>query len=307
MIPYSAASERLAHALDAESLVDDAAPYAVAMYETSLAFDVYRRWGSRPPLFQLTEADRQHATAALRRMGVPEGAWYVCVHGRGGGYSPEDENVHSYRNFPITDYSLAMKKVADRGGWCIRMGDPTMEPMPAQPQCFDYALSSERSDLLDIALAANCRLFLGCSSGLYLVATIFGRPCALANTAPLSAAYAQGFGDLAIPQRYMSEDGRMLSFAEVFASDAANFRKSHEYQDAGLVAVKVSPEEIAEIAMEALDMAEGSAAYEDGDVELQSLFRSYLQPGHYAHGTGSRIGRDFLRRHLHRPDEASCD
>jgi len=58
-----------------------------------------------------------------------------------------------------------------------------------------------------------------------------------------------------------------------------------------------SPEEIRELALEMLDALEGRAAYSQDDLTLQQRFHALIRPGHYAYGSTSRIGRDFLRRH----------
>ena len=284
--------------LRADGFVVETAPYAVAMYETALCFDVYRRWGARKPLFSLSAADRKATAAGLARMGVPEGAWFVCLHARGGGYSPSDEHWHLHRNVDIADYDEAVRLITERGGWCVRMGDPTMPPMAPRPQVVDYALSAFRSPVLDIGLTARCRFFLGCASGLYNVAAMFGRPSVLVNTTPLSGCYALNAADLALPQAVQTADGRTLSAAEIFASKTADFRLAEEFVDAGLVARNVTPAEIAQVAQEMLDRLDGKADDTEDDTLRQTRFRSYLRPGHYAYGAHSRIGRDFLRENV---------
>jgi putative glycosyltransferase (TIGR04372 family) len=291
-------SRLLRRALESEGLIEDTAPYAVAMYETARCFAVYDRWGARPPLFELTGSDVAHRAKALAKLGLPAGAWFVCVHARGGGYSPSDEFAHSYRNVPIGDYGPAMDRIVERGGWCIRMGDPTMEPMPPKRNCIDYALSPLRSARLDVILPASCRFFLSCSSGLYNVAAMFGRPSALANTAPLAASYSQGVGDLSIPQRLRDAGGRAMSFDEIFASGAADLRITPEFVARGLVPTNVTPDEIADLASEMLDRLDGRAEYTPADEERQARFRTQFREGHYSFGAGSRIGRDYLRAHM---------
>ena len=279
------------------------APYAVAMYETARAFDVYRRWGKRAPLFALTPGDRAAAAAFLRSAGVPAGAWFVCMHARARGYSPSDEHWHTHRNVDIADYGAAIDHIVSRGGWCIRMGDPTMEPMAPQAQVIDYARSPQKSPRLDIALTASCRFFLGCASGLYNVAAMFGRPSALANLTPLSGAYGLGVDDLAIPQGIVDARGRALHVAEVFASKVADYRLAEEFRADGLTPRNVAPVEIAALADEMMDRLDGAAVYTAGDEARQESFRGFLRPGNYAYGTNSRLGRDYLQAHL-APNEA---
>ena len=298
ILPRDAGSERMDRILVKGGYAVYTAPYAVAMYETALAYDVYRRWGPRAPLFTLTDADRAATRAFLREVGVPDGAWFVCVHARTGGYSPSDEHWHAHRNVDIVDYAEAMDRIVARGGWCIRMGDATMEPLPPQERVVDYARSSHKSARLDVALTASCRFFLGCASGLYNVASMFGRPSALANTTPLSGAYALGLDDLALPQGVRDASGRLLPVDAILATNVANFRLAEEFKGAGLTPRNVTPAEIAAITEEMLDRLDGVAVYTADDETRQERFRSLLRPGHYAHGTGSRLGREYLRAHL---------
>lgn len=274
------------------------APYAVAMYETALSYDVFRRWGRRAPLFALTRGDRAETSEFLREVGVPAGAWFVCVHARASGYSPSDEHWHAHRNVDIADYAEAMDRIIKRGGWCVRMGDATMEPMPPRAGVVDYARGPHKSPRLDIALTGSCRFFLGCASGLYNVAAMFGRPSALANVTPLSGAYALGVEDLAIPQGIADEHGRLLPVAEIFASKVADFRLAEEFRNCALTPRNASPGDIAALSVEMMDRLDGVAAYTPDDDVRQDRFREFLRPGHYAYGTGSRIGRDYLRTHM---------
>lgn len=272
--------------------------YAVAMYETALCYDVNRRWADRKPLVSLTADDRRLGQDALAAMGLPADAWFACVHARGGGYSPADEAWHSHRNVDIADFGPAMDLIADHGGWCIRMGDKTMRPMPARRNAIDYALSPQKSDRLDVILAARCRFFLGCASGLCSVATMFGTPAVMANMTPMSGAYSPGAFDLSIPQQLGTVDHRMLSIQEIFTSDIANLRLTEEFAARGLVPVNVSSDDIRDVVAEMLDRLEGRAVYTEEDERRQETFRSFLKPGHYGYGAASRIGREYLRKYL---------
>jgi putative glycosyltransferase (TIGR04372 family) len=275
----------------------DLSPFAVAINATARAYAIQARWGARPPLLKLSEQHQLDGENILQRLGLPPGAWFVCVHSREGGYSPRDEDRHSYRNGDIADYVLAMKEIVARGGWCIRMGDPTMKRLPPMPGVIDYAHSEAKSDWMDLFLCANCRFLLGSSSGLYLVAMVFGRPAALANQAPLSCVYSQGYDDLAIPKLVLREDGSPVPFKEAFALPLANFRYTVQFERERLQCRNNTPEEIRDLALEMLDRLEGVAIYTEEDERLQTKFRSFFREGHYSFGASSRIGRDFLRSH----------
>lgn len=272
----------------------DLMPYAAVENESAKAYLTHARWGSRPPLLELLSPELEAGRAALQRWGLPPDAWFVCIHSREGGYSPEDEHVHSYRNAPIADYIPAMQAITAAGGWCIRMGDPTMAALPPMPGVIDYAVSSDKSEELDIFLCAQCRFLLGNSSGLYQLAKAFGRPCALANQVPLAATYGVGIDDVAIPKTIL-RDGKPVSLEPLFRTPAAGYRYAKQYAEDGLEVVNNTPEQILALAREMMDRLDEKDVYTPADEARQAAFRSLFRPGDYSHGAASRIGRDFLR------------
>jgi putative glycosyltransferase (TIGR04372 family) len=273
-------------------------PYCVGSGRTLRGFEIYARWGDRPPLFRLTAADRRFGAAQLRAMGVPDGAWFVCVHARSSGYAATDAQWHAFRDMDVEDFGPALAAITARGGWCIRMGDSTMAPLAPRPNVIDYALSPFKSARMDVFLGAACRFFLGSASGASAIATLFGRPVAAVNLAPLSVGYGFGVEDLAIPQRVRLADGRLPPFEEAMAERAASMTVSEEVARRGVSYVRATPEEVREVAVEMLDRLDGTAVYTADDEDRQARFRALFRDGHLAYKAGGRIGRDFLRRYM---------
>jgi putative glycosyltransferase (TIGR04372 family) len=270
-------------------------PYAAAMYATARAYEVYARWGDRRPLFEASEEDREAALAFLMSQGMPQDSWFVCLHARSGGYSQRDEPVHKFRSVDISTYSSAMDEIAARGGWCVRMGDPSMAPMTPHPQMIDLATHPQKSPQLDIALVATCRFLLGSGSGLFNVAEMFGRPCAVAHMAPIACGYAFAPADISIFQRLADASGRVIPYAEILSREWASYRFNEEFEKAGLKNIPNSPEEIRALTIEMIDRLEGRFVATDDDRRRQEDLRSLFREGHYAFRAQSSIGRDFLR------------
>jgi putative glycosyltransferase (TIGR04372 family) len=271
--------------------------YALALFGTAKAFDIYAKWGDRGPLFELSREDREALREYLAEAGLPADAWYVCIHAREGGYNSKYELLHRYRNVDIASFSQAVDEIARRGGWCVRVGDPSMRPHPKHPRVIDYALSDRKSSQLDVALPAGCRFFLGSASGAFNLADIFGRPCVITNMAPLSSAYASKPTDLSIAQRLRNRDGRYLSFSEIMRCKCAEFRLNEQFVAHGLECIPNTPEDVRDVAVEFLDRLEGKANYTVDDVRRQREFRAHFREGHYSYGAASSIGRDFLRKY----------
>ena len=276
----------------------DASRYMVAINETSPYMAVLRSWGDRPPLLSLTEEHRHIGREWLASMGVPEDAEFICIHCRERGYSPEDDDMHSYRNASIENYVEALAPLREKGIWCIRMGDASMRPITPGERLIDFAHYPAREDWMDVFLCGSCLFLLGSSSGLTFLANVFGRPAGLANHVPLSAVLAAGWNDVAIPMLLWSDrEERMLTFAEAFASDVANFRFTELYEARGIRTLENSADEISSLAEEMLDRAKGRITYSEDDDRLQARFKALMRPGHYSYGGVARVGRAFLRKY----------
>jgi putative glycosyltransferase (TIGR04372 family) len=275
---------------------EDVERYVVAINGTAAYVRVQREWADRAPLLGLTPEDVQRGERRMRDLGIPEAARFVCFHSREGGYSPDDEHLHDFRNTSIENYLAAARTLFERGVHSVRMGDRSMRPIPETPGVIDYAHSPLRADWMDIFLCAHCEFFLGNSSGIAFLSMSFGRPTAAANLIPVSGAYPYGPADLGIP-KLLRKHGRLLAFAELLASDIANFRFAELYARHDLEPVENTADEVRDLALEMLERVEGRVRYSPEDERRQARFRALFRPGHFSHGSAGRVGRDFLRKY----------
>ena len=279
----------------------DLSKYAFAINKTSEFPKIQKIWSNRPPLIQVKHEDIYRGQIALEQLGVTSDKWFVCINSRDGGYSPNDEKYHNFRNCSINDYLLAAEFIKSIGGIGIIMGDSTMSTVPKIDGLIDYAHHQIRSDWLDLYIAARCRFFLGNTSGAYQMSFVFGVPVATANMTPLGSLYPGGNKDIAIPKLYKDVySGRLLSFREILDSPISNFRFSSQFAAAGVELVNNSPEEIRDLAIEQLErITNPNFAYEKEDDVLQIQFRELFKLGHYSFGSASRVGRAFLKQYNH--------
>ncbi len=278
--------------------------YDVSHYVLQLAAtqDIYRlnaQWGGRKPQLALTAQDQAWSKTVLRDLGIPGDAWFVCIHVREPGFSPADEAAHAHRNGDPRALLPAVAEIVKRGGWCVRMGDPSMSRLSGIPWLIDYAHHPLRSPRLDVILCAQTKFFLGNSSGLALVSSVFGVPSVLANMIPMSALAVLPV-DLSIQKLLrVGHEQRFLRFDEILDSPAGDFRYAKLYADAGLTPVENDAEDILAVVLEMLDRVDGCFKETPEDQDLQRRFMALLRPGHYAYGTAARVGAAFLRRHAH--------
>lgn len=271
--------------------------YARNIGQAQAAYRVYTNWGDRPPLLKMSIEDKQWGAVQLRKLGLPDQAWFVCVHAREGGYSRVDEVIQNYRNTDIENTIPAISEIVRQGGWVIRIGDPSMKPLPAMPCVIDYAHDPIKSERLDLILCASARFLLGNTSGIAFLSTVFGVPCALTNMIPVSTL---GFSplDISIPKSlWSSQLKRFLDLAEILGTDVASYQYASQYENSGLRIVENSSEDILGLTIEMLDRLSGKIIYSAEDEQRLASIRALFSDHHYAFASRASFGRSFLRDH----------
>jgi len=118
----------------------------------------------------------------LEAAGIPASARLVTLHCRDSGFRGDAH--HDLRNADVATCLPAIAMLVQRGYRVVRIGDPSMPPLPAMDGVFDYALSELKSEELDVLLPAVATFHIGTSSGLSLVPLVFGTPCLFLNWYP---------------------------------------------------------------------------------------------------------------------------
>jgi putative glycosyltransferase (TIGR04372 family) len=253
----------------------------------------------RAPLLDVPPIDQERGRQCLARMGLPEGAWFVCLHVRSPGFHREQHTSHqAHRNADVRTYLPAVAEVVARGGWVVRLGDPSMEPLGGVPGLIDYPHSPFKSDWMDVFLIAGCRFFVGVASGLCNIPTTFGVPCVLTNWVSNHLPVYSG-RDLFTPKLCWSDAGRrFLSFDEFFTPSVRLLSYSNDdLSRRGLRVVDNTSEEIRDVVVEMFEVLDGAEQDTGEDRALQAAFRAAAA----RHGLAgfSRIGRAFLRKYSH--------
>ena len=177
----------------------------------------YHEFNSCGPILSFTKDEKNKGREELGTMGIGESDWFVCFHARDRKYLGAGSEYHDYRDCKISNYLKAAEYIAEMGGYAIRMGSVVEEALPKNihPRIIDYA-TKYRSDIMDIYLPAHCKFFLGNTSGLFLIASIFDVPVACANFIPLEITPMRK-GDLYIPKKlFDSINNKYLSSTNLF-------------------------------------------------------------------------------------------
>ena len=148
---------------------------------------------------------------------VPKNAWFVCLHVRENGFR-NDKGRREYRNSNIENYIPAIKEITSKGGYVIRMGDDSMTPIPNMKNVIDYPFTKFKSDYMDLFLIKYCYFFIGCQSGIFDVAKLFGKPVLLLNMYNWTFGGPLHSNDSGILKHiYSKKDNRYLSIKELFS------------------------------------------------------------------------------------------
>ncbi len=262
---------------------------------THAADKIQKEWEQqqRPPLLTVTEGEKLFLDSALRMLGLPDNAWYVCLHVREPGFHKNWNSLYpSMRDANIDDYLPAIKLIVESGGWVIRMGDPSMKPLPSMEGMIDYAHSNLKTPKADILITLGCRFLLGTNSGFATIPAIYGVRCIFSNWLPIGLPLWPS-QDLMCPKMFWDiKLERYLTLEEVFSSKLA-FIQNYSDLPEGIALHDNTPEEILALTEEALGMAP-----EVSDEKLSEVRTRYRQIAKQHNGyVGSTLAASFIKSH----------
>lgn len=143
--------------------------------------------GSRNSLDQtevhlrLTKAELSRGSEELRGLGVDPERPYVCLVVRDRGHyaslGEKESDGYSFLNFDIATFERAALSLVERGYQVVRMGAGSEKPFGMNlPGIVDYANSPNRSEFLDVFIAATCSFAVSTQTGPDAVCLTFRRP-----------------------------------------------------------------------------------------------------------------------------------
>ena len=187
----------------------------------------------------------------LVEIGINPDRPYVCLIVRDGGHyksKGESESVgYELLNFDINDFSGVAEKLVKSGFQVIRMGAGSERPFKNKPDgVIDYALSQNRSEFLDVFIAATCEFAVSTQTGPDAVCMLFRRPVLYIDI----TRYCQFFfgSQLATwsPGRLL-KNGKILNLSDVVNSDIAWFKDPCLFALNGISLQKSSERELSNL------------------------------------------------------------
>lgn len=225
----------------------------------------------KPPSINTNLSDQ--CWSCLKRWGICETDWFVCWHVRDSGFR-KDKGRREHRNSDIDSSISAIKEVTRLGGWVIRLGDSSMAPLPKMDNVIDYPFLPEKSDLMDLFLISQCRLYVGTTSGPMEIAILFARQMLILNMYDLVGGTLIRERDRGVPKHvYCKSQGRFLGLKEVISLMPDILPTSCDVAD-NYEMVENTPEEIKSAVIESLALVGNSECPQS---DLQKLARSRIK------------------------------
>ncbi|MDM8535843.1 TIGR04372 family glycosyltransferase [Desulfobacterales bacterium HSG17] len=198
-------------------------------------------WNKAPAQLKLTEEEYKKGRKLLKGIGVKKGVDYVCIHARDNSYTDTLQKRDTYwkdndfRDCSIENYEAAALYLADKGICVIRMGNSNSPPFKTDhPLIIDYA-TKYKSDFADVFLSATCKFFLGNTSAVYLLSSVFDVPVAYTNMTPIGES-GRKKNDIYILKKIYDENTKqyipfkgMQRFEDKFFSDQLHALEQSTY------------------------------------------------------------------------------
>jgi len=205
-----------------------------------------------------TANEIEEGKKGLVKIGVNPDKPYVCLIVRDGGHYKSKGEIESagyeVLNFDINNFSGVAEALLESGFQVIRMGSGSERPFTSKPEgVIDYALSENRSEFLDVFIAATCEFAVSTQTGPDAVCMLFRRPVLYVDV----TSYSQFFfgSKLATwsPAR-LQKNGKILNLSEIVNSEIAWFKDPNLFSKNGISQQKSSRSELKELVLSYIRM-----------------------------------------------------
>ncbi len=255
------------------------------------------------PFLVLGSSENRNAEALLKKIGIDlNNDWFVTIHVRESGWH-EKNNDHFFRNGKIEDYYKSVNLIIQNGGKVVRVGNDKMTKCKKIDGLIDYAHSKERSEELDIILAAKSKFCIATSSGFFAITTLFDTPTILTNTTHTIVYYRLKKHDMFVPallrgvnnKKYVKLDQLMLP-----PYSMVNLNVGKKYKDWNLEYIKNDEDDIFNATKEMMERLKENNfdTLSENQLKIRSKINSnlklYTDEKMYAHGI---FPDNFLKKH----------
>ncbi len=201
----------------------------------------------------LNKKDEEVGRDLASALGLAADRQYVCLHVRETGfYGPVERKGKTIRNGSIATFIPAIKYLVENNYTVVRLGDPTMTPLPNLSGLIDYPFSKEKSHLMDVWLIKHCEFFFGHNSGPNDVAYLFQKPALIPNITLFLLGNPVHAGSLCLLKHVFSKKKqRYLSVEELVELYLSN--ETSPLRDSDLLFVENTADDLLDLVREYLE------------------------------------------------------
>ncbi|PWC44820.1 TIGR04372 family glycosyltransferase [Azospirillum sp. TSO22-1] len=183
------------------------------------------------------EAEGRRLMQALR---IDPDAEIVALHARDSGYI--NAQHLDFRNAAIGNYVPAVEFLLREGYTVVRMGDPSMRPLPlSHPRLIDAPFNTAYERHGDVYFTARSAFMVHTLSGPTSLAFAYGRPGLASNATPYYCGLS--VDDLLLPKRVRRlDDHRPLSLQELAQTGLIKSGQAKVFENAGVYLEECSPD-----------------------------------------------------------------
>ncbi len=213
-------------------------------------FDLYNVNAKTKPHINFSKSEELISNEILLKNGIKKDDKIVCFFSRSSNYYGDE----SPRNSSINLFCKAINFLCAEGYKCIRVGNSASEKFNLElGSIYDYALSGDVSDLMDLYLISKCEFMISTCSGIDGIAHVFRRPTLYVNYLQWGGVdcYTEEQVPLFIPKLLKWKiNGRLLTLEEIVQFRANELSFQEQYEDLGVEVIENSEDEILSVVEE---------------------------------------------------------
>ena len=269
-------------------------------FSNSIVLNQLESMNLKPLYFKLKDSDFDSGKNLIAKLGIPKNAWYVTLHIRGIGWRGETMNTTQdiHRTADPLDYIDAIKEITKKGGYVVRMGDPSMKKLPNMKNVIDYAHHPMKSALLDVFLGATSKFCIGTSSGYCIIPMCFGVPLLLTNMLPTEAIFSLNNKDMYIP-KILLQNGKAMNFKNYFSKKMPFICQDKDYKKQSITWKNNTPNELKQSTKEFIDFVFEQQDYKKNDQQVKVNQIINLSNENKKIRTRTNIPASFLDKYNH--------
>ena len=222
----------------------------------------------------------------LNNIGIKKNNSWVCVHNRDplylndqtknsnfkGSFQLDNWNYHNYRDFNINSMISTCNYFLSKNYFVVRVGKKSNEKLDIQhPNFIDYPFIKNQKELLELYLLANCKLFIGSTSGPSSVAHMHKRSLLITNYTELGLLNLMRHNSQLITLKlfFDQKTNTILSLDEIFIRKLDIIGVSQDLKKLNIKLINNSPDEILNASKELEEI--------DNNTWIETPFRKKLQ------------------------------